>query len=182
MISQRNAWNGELAGWQALFARIALAEGQDTSSHIEQIRAWTARTGDMQWILEAHDLAARAALTRGDLNTARAEAEDGLRQTRLCGYRLRVIELLITSSAIDLAWPDADRALAAAREALDLATAPECKDAWGEADAAHAWGLAFEALGQREHAQRAFGQSLAVRERISHPQADVTRAALARLG
>ena len=66
-------------------------------------------------------------------------------------------------------------------EALDLATAPERKYAWGEADAAHAWGLAFEALGQREHAQRAFTQALAVRERIEHPQAQVTLAALARV-
>ena len=170
-----------VAGWHALLARIALAEGQDPQPHIDEIRTWTARTGDMQWILEAHDLAARAALTRGDLHGARAEADDGLRQARLCGYRLRQIELLVTLSAIDLAWPDAGRALAAAREALDLATAPECKYAWGEADAAHAWGLAFEALGEREHAQRAFGQALAVRERIEHPQADATRAALARL-
>ena len=74
-----------------------------------------------------------------------------------------------------------DRAVAAAREALDLATADDCQYAWGEAVAAHAWGTAFEALGQREHSQRAFRQALAVRERIEHPQADATRAALARL-
>ena len=106
-FSQRDEWNYELPGWHSLFARIALAEGQDASRHIDEIRVWTARTGDMQWILEAHDLAARLALTRGDLHGARAEADDGLRQARLCGYRLRQIELLVTLSAIDLAWPDA---------------------------------------------------------------------------
>jgi tetratricopeptide (TPR) repeat protein len=180
-VAQYHAWNFEIPGWHALFARIAIEEGQSPLPHIGEIRAWTARTGDIQWILEAHDLAARAALIRGDLHGARAEADDGLRQARLCGFRLQQIELLATLSAIELAWPDADRALAAAREALDLATAPECQDAWGEADAAHAWGLAFEALGQREHAQRAFRQALAVRERIEHPQADATRAALARV-
>jgi hypothetical protein len=89
-----------LPGWHALCARIALAEGQDSSPHIDEIRAWTARTGHMEWILEAHDLAARAALARGDLNGARAEADDGLRQARLCGYRLLQTELLITLSAI----------------------------------------------------------------------------------
>jgi tetratricopeptide (TPR) repeat protein len=181
-ISQRNDWRFEFPRWDTLFARVALTEERDPSRHINAIRAWTARTGEMEWILEAHFLAARAALIRGDLAGARAEADDGLRQARLCGYRLRQIELLVTQSAIDLAWPDADSALAAAREALDLATAADCKNVWGEADAAHAWGLAFEALGQREHAQRAFRQALAVRERIEHPQADVTRAALARLG
>jgi tetratricopeptide (TPR) repeat protein len=180
-IAEIQKMNFEFAAWHALFAGIALAEGHDISRHIEKIRAWTARTGAMEWILEAHCLAARAALTRGDLYGARAEADDGLRQARLCGYRLRQIELLVTLSAIELAWPDAGRALGTAREALDLATAPECKYAWGEADAAHAWGLAFEALGQREHAQRAFAQALAVRERIEHPQTDITRAALTRL-
>jgi len=173
--------NFELPGWHALLARITFAEGQNPSSYIDEIRVWTARTGDMPWILEAHELAARAALIRGDLSAARAEADDGLRQARLCGYRLRQIELLVTLSAIDLAWPDAKGALASAREALDLAMAPECQYAWGEADAAHAWGLAFEALGEREHAQRAFGQALAVRERIEHPKAADTRAALARV-
>lgn len=52
---------------------------------------------------------------------------------------------------------------------------------WGEGDAAHAWGLAFEALGERDHAQHAFTQALVVRERIEHPQTDATRAALARV-
>ena len=64
---------------------------------------------------------------------------------------------------------------------LDLATAPDCGDAWGEADAAHAWGQAFVALGEPDHARRAFTQALAVRERIRHPRAQATRDALARL-
>jgi hypothetical protein len=41
--------------------------------------------------------------------------------------------------------------------------------------------LAFEALGEREHAQRAFTQALTVRERITHPQVAATREALARV-
>jgi tetratricopeptide (TPR) repeat protein len=180
-IAQRYEVNHEIPGWHALFARLALAQAQDAGPVIAEIRVWTARTGDMEWIIEAHDLAARAALARGDLSDALAEVDDGLRQARLCGYRLKLIELLITKSAIDLARPDPRLALAAAREALDLATAPECRYAWGEADAAHAWGLAFEALSEREHAQRAFRQALAVRERIEHPQAEATRAALKRV-
>ena len=142
---------------------------------------WTARTGAMEWIIEAHTLAARHALTQADLAGALAEAEDGLRQARLCGYRLLEIELGTTLSAIHLAWPDAGAALAAARQALDLATAADCGYAWGEADAAQAWGQAFVALGQPEPARRAFSHALAVRERIGHPQAQTTREALARL-
>jgi hypothetical protein len=100
---------------------------------------------------------------------------------RISGPGARQIELLVTQSAIDLAWPDASQALTAAREALDLSTAPDCQYAWGEANAAHAWGLAFEALGQRQHALGAFSQALTVRERIEHSQANATRAALTRL-
>ena len=180
-IAQREGWNHELPGWHALLARRALAEQLDPQPHIADIRNWTARSGAMQWIIEAHLLSARHALAQPDLVTALAEAEDGLRQARLCGYRLKEIELLITQSAVHLAWPDPQAALAAARQALDLATAPECGYAWGEADAAHAWGQAFVALGQPEPARRAFAQALAVRERIQHPQAWATRDALARL-
>lgn len=181
-LSERYEWNLEIPGWNALFARLELAEKRDPSRYIDEIRAWTARTGDMQWIIEAHGLAALAALARGDLPGAQAEIDDGLRQARLCGYRLLFIELLVTKSAIEIARPDPGLALAAAGEALDLATTPDCRDAWGEADAAHAWGLSLEALGKREHAQRAFTQALAVRERIEHPQAGATRAALKRVG
>ncbi len=182
-LALENHWNSELPGWDALLARMTLAEGGDPQPHLTQIRSWTARTGDMEWIIEAHLLAARDALQRlRDLPGALAEADDGLRQAQLCGYRLKEIELLVTRSAIRLAWPDANAALADARRALDLATAPECGDAWGEADAAHAWGLAFVALGEHDHARRAFTQALAVRERIQHPQADATREALRRLG
>ena len=182
LVAQRNPWNYELPGWYALLARRALAEQLDPQPHIAEIRNWTARSGAMQWIIEAHLLSARHALAQPDPVTALAEAEDGLRQARLCGYRLKEIELLITQSAIHLAWPDPQAALAAARQALNLATAPECGYAWGEADAAHAWGQAFVALGQPEPARRAFAQALAVRERIQHPQAQATHDALARLG
>ena len=181
-IAQRQGWNNELPGWHALLAHLALAEQLDPQPHIAEIRAWTARSGDMEWIIEAHLLSARHALAQPDLATALAEADDSLRQARLCGYRLKEIELLIALSAIHLAWPDPPQALAAARQALDLATAPDCGYAWGEADAAQAWGLAFVALGQPEPARRAFAQSLAVRERIGHPQTQASRDALSRLG
>ncbi len=167
--------------WHAQLARLASGDGKDIQQHLLQIRSWTARSGDMRHILEAHEIAAQAALARGDLEAARAEAEDGLLQARLCGYQVQLIELLITLSAIELAWPDPKRALVAAREALDLSMAPDCLYAWGEADAAHAWGLAFEALGERENASRALRQALEVRERIEHPGVDPTRTALSRL-
>ena len=52
-------------------------------------------------------------MAQADLANARAESVDGLRQASLCGYRLKHIELLVTLSAIHLAWPDPAAALAA---------------------------------------------------------------------
>ena len=81
-----------------------------------------------------------------------------------------------------LAWPDPARAIQAAREALDLARHPDCGYAWGEADAAQAWGEAFFAHGELTLAQRAFSEALQVRQRIEHPGLPETKRWLARAG
>ena len=86
-----------------------------------------------------------------------------------------------TRSAFDLTCLDAERALAAAREALDLATAPGCQYAWGEADAVQR-GVSRLRRSASATTRNAFAQALAVRERIEHPQMDATRAALAGVG
>ena len=79
---------------------------------------------------------------------------------------------------IRLTWPDAPKAIQAAREALDLAAHPDCQYAWGEADAAQAWGEAYLANHEPTLAKRA----LAVRKRIEHPGIAETEGWLARAG
>jgi hypothetical protein len=123
----------------------------------------------MQSIVEAHLLTACQLLAAGDPQGALGEAEAGLLHAVSCGYGLLHIELLVTLAHIRLAWPDPPRAIQAAREALDLATHPECGYAWGEADAAQAWGEAYFANHEPTLAQRAFTRALEVRRRIEHP-------------
>jgi tetratricopeptide (TPR) repeat protein len=173
--------NFDLPRFDALLARIDLAEGGDPTPHLDEIRAWTSRTGDMQWIIEAHLLTARHLLARGDPQSALGEAETGLLHAVTCGYGLKRIELLVTLARIRLAWPDAPKAIQAAREALDLAAHPDCGYAWGEADAAQAWGEAYFANGELALAQRAFNRALEVRRRIEHPGASETERWLARI-
>ena len=96
----------------------------------------------MEYIIEAHLLTARHFLVFGDSQAALGEAESGLLHAVSCGYGLLRIELLVALSQIRLAWPDPPKAIQAAREALDLAAHPDCQYAWGEADAAQAWGEA----------------------------------------
>ena len=162
-------WNDNFPRFGALLARIALAEDRDPTPHLDEIRAWTSRTGDMEYIIEAHLLAARHLLVRGDTQAALGEAETGLLHAETCGYGLLRIELLIALARIRLAWPDPPKAIQAAREALDLAAHPDCGYAWGEADAAQVWGEAYFANGELALAKRAFTRALEVRKRIEHP-------------
>jgi hypothetical protein len=178
--ARRNNWNDELSWFHALLARIDLAEGRDPAPHLAEMRAWTARTGDMAWIIEAHLLAARQLLARGDTQAALGEAETGLLHAAACGYGLLRIELLVALARIRLAWPDAPKAIQAAREALDLAAHPDCVYAWGEAEAAQAWGEAYFANHELELARRAFTRAREVRRRIEHPGTAETERWLAR--
>ena len=165
-----------------MLARIDLAEGGDPTPHLDEIRAWTSRTGDMEYIIEAHLLTARHLLARGDTQAALGEAETGLLHAVACGYGLLRIELLVALARIRLAWPDPPKAIQAAREALDLAAHPDCGYAWGEADAAQVWGEAYFANGELALARRAFTRALEVRRRIEHPGASETERWLARTG
>jgi len=179
-IARQHGWNFELPQFDALLARIDLAEGEDPTPLLDEIRAWTSRTGDMEYIIEAHLLTARHLLARGDTQAALGEAETGLLHAVACGFGLLRIELLVALARIRLAWPDPPKAIQAAREALDLAAHPDCGYAWGEADAAQAWGEAFFANGELALAQRAFTRALEVRRRIEHPGASETERWLAR--
>lgn len=178
--AHERGWNIAIPWFDALLARIDLAEGRDPTPHLDEIRAWTSRTGDMEWIIEAHLLAARHLLALGDTQSALGEAETGLLHAVTCGFGLLRIELLVTLARIRLAWPDPLKAIQAAREALDLAAHPDCGYAWGEADAAQAWGEAYFANGELALAHRAFTRALEVRQRIEHPGAVETQRWLAR--
>jgi tetratricopeptide (TPR) repeat protein len=180
--SQDYGWGDDVARSHALLARVALQQSpEEAASHLDAVRSWTSTSGDMDMAIEGHWIAADLARRRGDLQGARDEALTGLNHAEACGYGLRRIELLVLLARIHLPWPDAHVALQRARDALDLATAPECGYAWGEADAAQLCGEAHLALGEPEQARRRFEQALVVRERIEHPAAAETRAALARL-
>jgi hypothetical protein len=103
----RNYSNFQSPRFHALLARIDLAEGNNPTPHLEAIRSWTSRTGDMEWVVSAHLLAARHRLAQGDSQAALAEAECGLLHASSCGYGLLRIELLIALAHIRLALPDA---------------------------------------------------------------------------
>ncbi len=181
-FARRYGSNQQFHWFRILLARIDLAEGNDPTVHLQEIRAWTSRTGEMHSIIEAHLLTARHLLASGDPQAALGEAETGLLHAVACGYGLLRIELLVAMARIRLAWPDPPKAIQAAREALDLAADPECRYAWGEADAAQVWGEAFFANHEPTLAKRAFTRALEVRKRIEHPKVAETERWLGLVG
>ena len=181
-IAKDIGWNEILPWYHAILARIDLFEERDPTANLDEVRRWTSRTGDMEYIIEAHLLAARHLVTGSDLQGALGEAETGLLHATACGYGLLHIELLVSLAQIKLAWPDPPGAIQAAREALDLAARRECRYAWGEANAAQVWGEAYFAHHEPALAQEAFARALEVRRRIEHPGAAETERWLARIG
>ena len=136
----------------------------------------------MAQIVEGYLLSARRSHALGDQQGAFDAAETGLLHAVSCGFCLLRIELLVAMARIRLAWPDPPKAIQAAREALDLASHPDCQYAWGEADAAQVWGEAYFANHESALAHRAFTQALAVRKRIEHPGVAETERWLAMTG
>ena len=152
---RRHDWNRDLARYNALIARTALQGAfEQAVTYLEEVRSWTAKSGDMEMIIEGHWIAADLARRRGDLPGSKVEALTGARHAEACGYGLLRIELLTLLARIHVAWPDPRAALQHARHSLDLATDPECGYAWGEADAAHLCGEAHLALGETEQARQ----------------------------
>jgi hypothetical protein len=174
-------WPANVTRFHLLLARINLAEGGDPNHYLQQVRDTTSQTGHMQQIIETHLLSARHLLALGDHQSALADAQIGLQQARSCEYLLLRIELLIVLARIWLAWPAPSKAVQAAREALDLASDPDCDYAWGQADAAQVWGEGYYATNEGGLAKGAFARALQVRTRIDHPAAIETRRWLGRV-
>ncbi len=179
--AKRHGWNDEVARFHSLLARITVLEGGDPAPHLDIVREWTARSGDMEYIIEAHLVAAEHALRDGDPTLARDEAALGLNHAAAAGYGLLHVDALVLLARAALALPDPAAAIAHVRDALDRASHPECAYAWGEADAAQVWGEAYLANNEPTLARRALERALAVRRRIEHPGVPETERWLARV-
>ena len=141
----------------------------EARGHLKTVRDWTAKSGEMECIIRSHILAAEIARCAGDLPGAIAEATTGLNLAKGCGYGRFIIDLLLLLAKIQIAIPEYRPALGYAREALDRAQHPDCRYAWGEADALHLCGICHQGLGELELARQRLESALKIRERINHP-------------
>lgn len=182
-ICTRLGWNSIIARCHYLLGLIALpASPPDATEHLDSLREWADRTGNVEALLEGYYLASEIARASGDVRSALDEAETGLTLAVGCGFGILTIKLLLSLSRAYFDAPDHRAALSKARDALERSRHKDCRYAWGEADAAHLCGVAHLRLRERELAKRRFTEALEVRERIEHPKADETRRELGKLG
>jgi tetratricopeptide (TPR) repeat protein len=149
--------------------------------HLKKALEWTNQSGHMEVILRAHILAAEIAYCSGDFPAALAEATTGLNHAEGCGFGKFAIELLLQLAKIHLAIPDAQSALSYVRQALDRSEHPDCRYAWGEANALHLCGICHKELKEPELARKRLDAALIVRKRIQHPGAVETETILKEL-
>ena len=161
----------EMIGWEDDRARCRLYRAEaacrmdDTAEHGPR-----ARGGDAMGLafrvrrasLPVSPGPRRIAKRSGDVRAAQLAANEGLHLARQSGLGLFLIELLCVqaelqlggarSAASLLGGAQADPAEQSAREAVRLATAPECQFAWGHVEAGHLLGRSLLAQGRREEA------------------------------
>jgi len=173
---ERYEWPRTEALCHALLGLICLPDSLDEArGHLKTVRDWTVWSGHMECIIRAHILAVEIARYAGDLPGALAEATTGLNLAKGCGYGKFTIDLLLLLAKIQIAIPEYRPALGYAREALDRSQHPDCRYAWGEADALYLCGICHQGLSELELARQRLESALKIRERIKHPGVKETR-------
>ncbi|WP_437339159.1 hypothetical protein [Sorangium sp. So ce394] len=192
-------------GGEGVDGRVAQAE-----AHLVEARRWAAATGEVEVALRCHELAARLALAAGRPDEGARQALEGLHVAETCGFGPFRARLAVVAARCAQARGAGEATSAAAL--ADAAVAWAGEDAWARADALHWAGVARAAAargeeraaaargeeraaaargGERAAAARggelARGRELlteaaALRERLRHPEAGASRAALAELG
>ncbi|HEX7843414.1 MAG TPA: FAD-dependent oxidoreductase [Kofleriaceae bacterium] len=165
-----------------LLARLSLpGDSVGARRHLAPAREWATRTGDLEVILQVHQLAAAIHRTTDDLDAALAELNEGIRIADDHGAGLYSIDLRLDRGRLHLDRNDPGAAQRATSEALERSTHAECGYIWGEADANHLLGEAHLARHDRTNAERSFECALELRTRIEHPAVTATRDRLAML-
>lgn len=174
---EKYGYNRALPRLHTFLGEIALPDDPAAArDYLWLARTWTARTGDMEVILRAHQLAANIALAKREPAHALTEATEGLTLADTHGYGLHSIHLRLAAARAHLALNQPSEALPLASDALTRASAPECAYAWGHADALHLLGLIQRALGQRDVALKHFEAAATLRARIEHPGTEESKA------
>jgi tetratricopeptide (TPR) repeat protein len=178
----RYRWSLHLAFCDTLYGLLLLpSKLKLASQYLESAIDFGHRSGDIEIQLRCHLLAAELSRHLDDYRSASFHCESGILLADGCGFGKYSIDLRLELVRLHLCVKDEQPALQRAQEALERSTLAECQYAWGEADALHLLGVAHARLGELEAARRRLEDALTVREWLTHPGLDETRAALTAL-
>jgi hypothetical protein len=176
-------WEGDRARCQLLLAEVARRQGEMAlcRQHLGAAAAWILHAGPVEHLCLLHLVRARAARSAGEPEAARHAVTEGIHLARQCGLGLYQVELLCEQAEQSLAAGDAAAAEAAAREALELASSPDCQFAGGAAEAGHLLGQILTACQRSNEARAVLQDALATRRHLGDPRAEQTERLLVRL-
>jgi hypothetical protein len=176
-------WEGDRARCQLLLAEVARRQGEMAlcRQHLDAAAGWILHSGSVEHLCLLHLVRARATRSPGESEAARREVTEGVHLARQCGLGLYHVELLCEQAEQFLAAGDAAAAEPAAREALELASCPDCEFVWGAAEAGHLLGQILAACQRPGEARAVLQEALARRRRLGDPRAEQTERLLARL-
>ena len=175
-------WEGDRARSQLLMAEAArrMGDAEACRQSIEAASAWVLRSGSVEHLCLLHLVRAQSERDAGNLPAARRAADEGVHAASQSGLGLYHILLLIARAETLLA-DEPEAAERSAREALNLASAPNCRFCWGEWEARHLVGESLAAMGRSAEARALLQQALRFRRRVGDPRAKETQALLSRL-
>ena len=157
-------WEDDRVRCQLFRAEVASRLGDHVGSEraSDQATAWILHSGSVEHLCVYHLVRARIAMRSQDFAVAQSAVAEGLHLARLCGLGLYHIELLNVRAELSLAESQAPAAKQAAREALGMASAPECQFRWGAAAAGQLLGKALLAQGRLEEGMAAIEEARVV--------------------
>jgi tetratricopeptide (TPR) repeat protein len=172
----------DVCGSSALFAEFfAQEEPGQSAKLLASARGFADKSGHVELQLRCFRAASSLQRELRNFPQAIAEAEAGILLADTCGFGKFSIELRISLAEAQLLAGEPQKALQAARWALDRSEQPECQYAWGKADGLHFCGLAHLQLGEHELARQRLTAALELRSKIGHGRVEETRRALERL-
>jgi transcriptional regulator with XRE-family HTH domain/tetratricopeptide (TPR) repeat protein len=173
-VCERVGWSGHAAHCRIVLGCIAVVDNglEAARTHLEKALAWSRTSGEVEMMLHCRELGARVALASGLGEDAAGDAGDGLHLARTSGANAFVPRFHNLLAEAALAMGEPARAFAHASRAV------HSDDAWSRADAHHLAGLAAASREDIDRARVHLDSSAALRERIRHPDAAVTRRAL----
>ncbi|MCA9719389.1 MAG: CHAT domain-containing protein [Myxococcales bacterium] len=190
-LSRELGWANHAASCESVLADMLLSPGtmdarsvDEAARHLDALRRWTRRSGEVRLLAREHELMARVELARDRLEAARVSVDAGVALTTACGMRARRRVLLNLNAAVALeesraSTEESARLDAAIRETLAAVTED---DPWHAAEAYGLAGVAAVQAGAFALARERISRAMTLGAPLDHPALEVILRARSWLG